>query len=116
MRRPERVKAIESTVKTATSGLDAAHVGFVFTDVHQGCQYGNRGLRYVADFLQPRGVGTQGTTADRKMKAAVRFDCLAWSGRDRSVGRPLLTTRSGSWRLLRSHIVRVPVDLSKCVN
>jgi hypothetical protein len=98
MRRPERVhltdpsaryKAIESTVKTATSGLDAAHVGFVFTDVHQGCQYGNRGLRYVADFLQPRGVGTQGTTADRKMNAAARFDCLAWSGRDRSVGRPL---------------------------
>ena len=37
------------------AGLDAAHVGFVFTDVHQGCQYGNRGLRYVADFVQPSG-------------------------------------------------------------
>jgi len=64
----------------------------------------------------PPGLGTQGTTADRKMNAAVRFDCLAWSGRDRSVGRPLLTTRSGSWRLHRSRIVRVPVDLSKCVD
>ena len=48
------------------AGLDAAHVGFVFTDVHQGCQYGNRGLRYVAISCDPRGLGTQGTTADRK--------------------------------------------------
>ena len=37
------------------AGLDAAHVGFVFTDVHQGCQYGNGGLRYVCDFVQPSG-------------------------------------------------------------
>ena len=49
----------------------------------------------------PRGLGTQGTTADRKMNAAVRFDCPAWSGRDRCGGRPLLTTQSESWRLHR---------------
>src|SRR6476646_3379285 len=57
----------------------------------------------------PRGPGTQSTTADRKMNAAVRFDCPAWPGRDRYGARPLLTAQSGSRRLHRSHIVRVPV-------
>ena len=94
-RRPSRARS-----RRRPAGLDAAHVGFVFTEVHQGCQYGN-GDFGTSISCDPRGLGTQGTTADRKMNAAVRFDCLAWSGRDRCGGRPLLTTQSESWRLHR---------------